>query len=340
MPTAGQGYPIALIANVPTQIPVSAKGTTLINQGAYSVNLSVSQNMTDPIALASNTSMPWPAGGTLWAQCSNNTTIIVLSEAYNYFNPTVYPTLNSTNLLNSFSWDANQSFDIDIPSWARSLILQQNPVGSTGYPNKAAEFAIGTLCSSYSVVDALAQKVTNYLPEGGTVPLPGIIDDYLTGYNVVPLPIGLYSTLTLGIMPINTGDTGLVNIYACPDIYPEPKLQRYVELLRNDNRNGTAVTTTTISLTSGQSSFIKLKSINITGIGTSTVSEGEISLGIYPSAGGFINNLGHYLIANPITSFNIDVSDVVNITDGTWVIGLSCPAGILVDANITMEVMV
>jgi hypothetical protein len=89
MPEAIPGIPLALVANVPSQVPLVAGGVTLINQGAVTINVSPDEHFTNPIGINVNSSLPWPGGGTLWAVATANTQLIIMDGLYNYTNSSV-----------------------------------------------------------------------------------------------------------------------------------------------------------------------------------------------------------------------------------------------------------
>lgn len=86
---SSQPQPILLQANVPTQVPIKSGGITLVNQGSTAVQLCSDQNFTVPVLLGPGVSMPWTTGTTVWALSSSNSDLLVLPEAYNYYNPAV-----------------------------------------------------------------------------------------------------------------------------------------------------------------------------------------------------------------------------------------------------------
>jgi hypothetical protein len=82
------GTQYALAANVPTQIPVDAKGVTVVNDSGLTLTLATDEYFTSPINLPNGASLPWRSSP-LWVMATQTTTVSVVVGTYNYWSPNV-----------------------------------------------------------------------------------------------------------------------------------------------------------------------------------------------------------------------------------------------------------
>lgn len=128
-----QPQQINLSPNVGAQLPVYTKGITIVNQTSNVVTLSSDSNFGSPVFLPAGASLPWTTGTVVWAMSPKAGQLLVLPEAYNYYNPNVIPQpVVPTPLLGPVGVTNAANIHVPLTSGLRTLILELFNFGGAG----------------------------------------------------------------------------------------------------------------------------------------------------------------------------------------------------------------
>lgn len=137
------GTPL-IVQTEPTPVPIG-QGVTLVNQGSVTVTLASDPNITPSNSWTlppNGAAHPVPAStGPLWAVAPVQTTILVIPQVLNLFNPNVLTQNSDTELLNEVDAQTNTGgaafFILDIPDNIRTLLVSiQSTLNEGVEPNQ------------------------------------------------------------------------------------------------------------------------------------------------------------------------------------------------------------